>query len=281
MLLPLPLLSATPPPDSDDAADFPRHASEPERADPLQGLNPPLSPEAAPAPEQAEAFPTEDEFPAEQERPPFLLEAREAPPPFPTYEAPLPPPPAEPAPPSLLDRLGRAGFVLGLVVFVAALGYWLAPDGGTDGPGAVAVTSLFESAIRAQRDVREVVRTTDPTEASEYLRERFGQRVAVPQIAGASLLGVGTARIGDVDVPALLFDDAGGERMRVLVFSYALLERYPSLLGVAPQTLNRLESASHVEAVGRQQTLLWRDRDDLFLAVTRDAGALQRALRGR
>lgn len=124
------------------------------------------------------------------------------------------------------------------------------------------------------------VQTSDPEEAQNFILENLDWRLMVPRIADASLLGVEVREIAEgIVLPVLHYDDQHSEEdISVLVYNYALLDRAGERLRFERETLSQIEDAGHYELhdLGRQQVLVWRDRDDIFVAVTRgDAEALQ------
>ena len=128
-----------------------------------------------------------------------------------------------------------------------------------------------------------VLETSSPDEAARFVRSELGRRLAVPSIEGAPLSGVGLAEVAEgVRVPAFLFSDTtDGQDLALYAYTYALLDRYDDRLRLDADLLDQIsvDGAFGIAQAGGRAVLLWRRRDDIFVAVTPgDAEALRRRI---
>lgn len=160
--------------------------------------------------------------------------------------------------------LQRVVLALLLVAAAALIGYVVSrPSADSRSPNA-----LVRSA-EAARDLTPLLDTEDPLEAQQFVRSEFGWRVGVPLFGREPRLrGVAVAPVApSVEVPVFLYDDAEGE-VAVFVYSYALLDQVPDRLRLAPTDYEDLAGAAPVLRRSEDHTLLlWRDRDDIYVAV--------------
>ena len=141
--------------------------------------------------------------------------------------------------------------------------------------GAISVT------VRAAEEPPRIMYPTDDRgRAAEYIASELDWRLTVPRIEGASLQGASRHEIiRDTFIPLLTYhDEATNELIPVFVYDYALLGRVGDRLRFEAETLRQIEDENHFELhdMGSKQVLVWRNRDDIFVAVTRGgAEALQ------
>lgn len=169
--------------------------------------------------------------------------------------------PAEPTPRSLPQRILIAAL---LIAAAALIGYALTRP--TDGDAAAdALARTVEVAGR----LTEPFETDDPAAALAYIRGEFGWRVGVPVFPEAQLEGVAIARVAPaVEVPVFLYR-AGGERVPVFAYSYALFDQVTDRLRLRRADYDALTGEDAVTRRTRGTDLvLWRDRDDIYVAVT-------------
>lgn len=125
--------------------------------------------------------------------------------------------------------------------------------------------------------------TASAEEAELHVRLELGRRVTVPEIAGASLVGVTIAEVAPgVRVPELHYasqaESARAAPILLYAYAYVQLEQQADRLSLERSVLAQIEEAGrfHVYDPGAQKMLLWRHRDDIFVAVYEgDAEALQ------
>ena len=183
---------------------------------------------------------------------------------------PVAPRPAAPAPPSeprpARRPLGqRIALALLLIAAAALIGYTLSrSDDGSADPDVL--TRSAEAAGRLQL----VLETGDPLEAKGFVLDEFGWRVGVPVFEIASLRGVAIAEVAPaVEVPVFLYNGADAVEVAVFAYSYALFDQVPDRLRLDASDYADLTSTAPVSRhIGGTDFLLWRDRDDIYVAVT-------------
>lgn len=179
----------------------------------------------------------------------------------PRAEVPEAPAGEKPEPRSPLQRVVLA---LLLVATAALIGYVVSrPSTDSQSPNALARSA------EAAEDLYPVLDTEDPLEARQFVRSEFGWRVGVPLFGqGPRLRGVAVARVAPaVEVPVFLYDDDAGEAT-VFVYSYALFDQVPDRLRLTRGDYDDLAGAAPVLRHSEDRTiLLWRDRDDIYVAV--------------
>lgn len=202
----------------------------------------------------------------------------------------------EPAPSTLHDRLrpasGQAGSAgtrvnrgtvaprtrlknsIRIVAFLLAatlVGYGIRSFKPTTPQTAVAApaSDLVTLAIEAAGDVRPAFRATSAEQAEVFILDRVGQRILVPAVESRRLEGVGVhVFAGDTETPALVY--GGPDSVPIFVFSYAYLDRVAPHFTMDPSILEQVTDEGRFAVVdqGRKRALVFRNRDDLYVAVT-------------
>jgi hypothetical protein len=176
---------------------------------------------------------------------------------------------------SLLDRLPprpkpRAllfALLIGTLVLAGGIGVSYYTESSSS--PSTSSQSLVAVSERAS-SVTPMLETNRRSEAAAFVDSVWGRRVTVPAIDGAELEGVGQFRAtDDTKTPVFLHTD-GTARFTTFVYSYALLSQIESDVTLSPELRDALGTAHRVvdadgETSGR--TLLWRDRDDVFVTV--------------
>jgi DNA-directed RNA polymerase specialized sigma24 family protein len=152
--------------------------------------------------------------------------------------------------------------LLGAAAYVFTLSFSPAPE---PDPTLTTFSARRVAAVSAP------TQTDTPADAVRLLREKWKRRVNVPSVRSASLVGVAHLTAGsNLEVPALLYADSiDTGRITVFAYNYALLDRIgdrAQLDADAHETV-REEGRAVVRRVLDQSVVLWRERDDLFLAV--------------
>lgn len=188
----------------------------------------------------------------------------------PAPAAPPPAPPAQPAPPDTpppRPLAQRFALTLLLIAAAALIGYALSRPGSDARDPDVLVRS-----IEAMDRLQLVLDTADPLEARRFVRDEFGWRVGVPVFDGAAppLRGVAVARVAPaVEVPVFLYAHAEKDDVVVFAYSYALFDQVPDRLRLARSDYDDLVGPDPVaRRSDAHDVLLWRDRDDIYVAVT-------------
>ena len=190
------------------------------------------------------------------------------------------PPRARPAPrPSTRpNRLVRLGFAVLLILTVGLIGVFVSRLLSSEPESDLIVLSV-EQAPSAEA----VLETNRPDRAEAFVESQFDWALTLPSIEQATLLGVGTTEITDgTRVPVFLYrDDLTGETLTLYAFTYALLRSDDTRLRLAPDILRQIETDRHFDLhdLGERRVLVWRYRDDIFVAVTEgNAEALQQRI---
>jgi len=139
----------------------------------------------------------------------------------------------------------------------------------SSGPSSPSTSLVAFSAERAQSVVPER-RTTDRSEAARYVESTWGRKIELPRLTDAQLQGVGRIRSEGADVPVFLYTTAGNDgRIAIFAYSYALVDRMAATATLDTQVRSDLarrnQLVAHADASA--EGLLWRDRDDIFIAV--------------
>ncbi len=181
-------------------------------------------------------------------------------------------PAAPPAPPrpagNLWPTLRRVVVTLLLIITTGLLGYGLS----TLTPVPRIDNNLITRSADAADALQPTFRTASPEQAERYVRSRLNWRLTVPTIQDALLLGVGFRTFAPgLEVPVFLYEDhVSGTTIAVHTYTYALLERHPNRMQLNRDILLQIETDRHFDLhdLGRQQVLVWRHQDDIFVAVT-------------
>ena len=140
--------------------------------------------------------------------------------------------------------------------------------------------NLISITARQASSVEASFHTTSSEQAERYIYDRLGSRVTLPTIEEAALQGV-TIRsvVAGADVPVVVFQDVSTSRpIAVYVYSYAFLDRHAGDVILEQDILRQIESEGNFDLhdLGEDKALVWRNRDDIFIAITRaDADALR------
>jgi hypothetical protein len=175
---------------------------------------------------------------------------------------------ADPKPARRLSGLQQAA-VIGLgVVALLLVAHALTRD-RAERPGEA---DALARAVAEAGTLEVVLATDDPARARQFARDEFGWRVGVPLFEGVELQGVAIAELAPaVEVPVFVYADVErGRPVAVFALSYALLDQVPERLRLARADYERLaeDDRPSVRRIRGSDVVLWRDRDDIFIAVT-------------
>ncbi|MEX1055342.1 MAG: hypothetical protein WED81_04900 [Rhodothermales bacterium] len=159
----------------------------------------------------------------------------------------------------------RSGAVVAIIATAGLLGYGFTyimqrePD-----------VSLISLSARHADAVEATFETSRPEQAERFIFDRLGERVTVPTIQRATLHGVS---VGDVtegaEVPVLIYGE-GDQTIVVYVYSYAFLDRHDKHLVLERDILRQIEDEGNFDLhdLGEDKVLIWRNRDDIYIAIT-------------
>ncbi len=167
-------------------------------------------------------------------------------------------------------RLSRVAFMVVLFVAVAAVSY-LVSDSFVNRPPE---TNLITLSVKQADAVEPSLETDSPEEAEAYVQDQLQWRLTLPSIDQAALSGVSLREVAPaITVPVFLYQDAAGEtdqRIALYVFSYSLLDQHDDRLKLEPEIQQQITDTGRFDLhdLGKRNVLVWRHRDDIYVAVT-------------
>ena len=136
-------------------------------------------------------------------------------------------------------------------------------------------TNLITLAVRQADAVRPSIQTGSPEQAEDFVRDELNWLLTLPTIDDAVLTGVGSREVAPgITVPVFLFDDTldetDGPAITLYVFSYALLDQHKEHIQLEPEILRQIQGDEQFDLhdLGARNALVWRNRDDIYVAVT-------------
>lgn len=182
----------------------------------------------------------------------------------------------KPARKGLSPAIRRGLLVTLLIVAVGLMGYFASRS-----VEEIPETNLITLSVNQANDLTATFPTSSLRQAEEYVRGNLGQRLTLPTIDGATLTGVSVRKPApDVSVPAFFYQDEReeGQTLVLYVYNYALLNQFEDRLSLEPDILRQIQEEQRFDLhdLGERQVLVWRNRDDIYVAVTPgDAEALR------
>lgn len=168
------------------------------------------------------------------------------------------------------NRLSRGLMTIFLILAAGFIGY-IGSSVLMKQPDANLLTL---SASKAPR-VETVLATTDQAEAEKFVQQQMRWRLTLPDIDQSEFTGVGISEIADdVRVPVFLYRDnmdANSEYITLYAFTYALLDEYADRIQLESdilQAITREDQFDLRDLNEKQKFVIWRKRDDIFMAVT-------------
>ncbi len=121
--------------------------------------------------------------------------------------------------------------------------------------------------------MRPSLKTESPEEAEAYVQDQLQWRLTLPSIDQAVLSGVGLREVAPaITVPVFLYQDTAQDdrRIALYVFSYALLDRHGDRIQLEPEIQRQITDDGRFDLhdLGKRNVLVWRNRDDIYVAVT-------------
>lgn len=179
------------------------------------------------------------------------------------------------APERPFGYLKKLAAILTLIAVAGMLGYAFTRfTERTPDINLISITARQASSVEAS------FHTTSAEQAERYIYDRLGSRVTLPTIDEAALQGVSIRSVVDgAEVPVVVFLDVSTSRpIAVYVYSYAFLDRHADEVILENDILRQIESEGNFDLhdLGEEKALVWRNRDDIFIAITRaDADELR------
>ncbi len=174
---------------------------------------------------------------------------------------------ASPSKPAGMSRLLLAGY-LTLALAVTLLTVYAVTRAQ---PSATGETDALTLAARQAASVDLLVETNESERAAQFARDHSGFSFVLPTLDGYQMRGVTLHELATgVSVPAFGLGDESGEEVIVFTFPYSLLDRAGGHLTLTSATRTALEAqdAVAIYPFGKTHALVWRHRDDVFVAVT-------------
>lgn len=172
--------------------------------------------------------------------------------------------------PHLGERLQKGGIALLVVLALSLAAYgvttYLLPS-----PAPSTVNLIQLSAERAN-GLQPTLETTNAVEAELFVAEQLGRNIAVPRIDSSVLRGVSIVEMNDaIRIPAFVFtDQATDRRITAYAYTYAVIDQLGDRVQLAQDVRETLQSEQRItlHRTDLGSVLVWRVRDDIYLAVT-------------
>ncbi len=132
-------------------------------------------------------------------------------------------------------------------------------------------TDAVSLAVRQAAGVELIVETTEPERATQFAHDHSGFSFALPTLDGYQLRGVTLHELVEgVSIPAFGFTSDADAEVMLFTFPYSLLDRAAGRLTLDHDTRSALEApdAIAIHSLKDASALVWRHRDDVFVAVT-------------
>jgi|GEM_PF-2226986 len=130
------------------------------------------------------------------------------------------------------------------------------------------------SAKQAKR-IKPILSTTNREEAEDFIINHLDWRLSLPVIDGSTIEGVGISEIASgVRVPVFLYrnqESRPSEKVTLYAFTYALLDEFQSQIQLSSETLDAIAEPDYIDSHALRSgnnVFVWRDANDIFLAVT-------------
>jgi len=170
------------------------------------------------------------------------------------------------------NRMNRVLLYTWVILAAGVIGYLLTRLGTPTPPS----NDIIELSLSAANDVDITFRTGNAEQAELFIADRLGWRLSTPEITRASLLGISLIKILDsIELPVLVFsDNEDGTEIPVFAFSYSFLENHRDRFGLARSTLRQIQESAgfDVHELDESTAVVWRDRDDIFVAFVEGSG---------
>jgi hypothetical protein len=180
-------------------------------------------------------------------------------------------------------RVRRFVLLLGVIALVAVTGYGIQALRTDIEPAPRRAVDAVRRALDLADGAEPVFRTSSAEQAEIFVRDRIGWNVVAPIIQGSPVTGVGLVQALDgFEVPVFFYGDGPGHRVTVVAYTYAFLDRAEPGLYLDRDIRRQIGEPGRFSLLdlGPRRALVFRNRDDIFVAVTPgDAEALRDAIR--
>ena len=171
-------------------------------------------------------------------------------------------------------RAGRSRFTQRLLGIILILAAGLAGYIGSTLLERKPNSNLISISAQQARRARAILTTSEPREAQEFITTHLNWRLSLPDISGSTIQGVGISEIiPGVRVPVFLYESEENRRAPITLYAYtyALLDQYKDQIELDAATLTAIAEDDHIdqyELRSGDNAFVWRDSDDIFIAVT-------------
>ena len=182
--------------------------------------------------------------------------------------------------PHLGERLQKGGIALLIILAASLAAYgvstYLLPE------SSPATVNLIQLSAERANGLQPTLETSNAVEAELFVTEQLGRNIAVPRIDSSVLRGVSIVEMNDaIRVPAFVFtDQASNRRITTYAYTYAVIDQLGDRVRLTQDVRENLQSEQQImlHTTDTGSVLIWRVRDDIYLAVTQ---ANPRSIRGR
>lgn len=168
-------------------------------------------------------------------------------------------------------RIRRAALAVVFIVATGLGGYALSSY--LAAPSAPPSTDLIQLSAQQAEAVRPNLETPSAAEAERFVAEQLGRRIAVPRIDSATLRGVSIVEMdAGVQVPAFVFSDVpSNQTITTYAYTYAMIDRFGDRVQLTRDVRQELQDERRINlhAADDRGVLVWRVRDDIYVAVTK------------
>jgi len=177
-------------------------------------------------------------------------------------------------------RTGKTGLmtriagVFLLILFASAIGTWIAypSENGDQGEDV----KLFDL-ISAHDPIENLsFLGSEPSQIERFILDRLDRRVQVPRLSEGNLIGISVESIlPGFQLPAIRYSDlTNSDEILIYVLDYQIISQMQSRLNVDRGILNHIaiENAYDLQLDGDEERLIFRHRDDIYLALTQSGG---------
>ncbi len=168
--------------------------------------------------------------------------------------------------------LKKTAIALVLIAAAGGVGYWLAPSSSVSEDLHPVDQTLTARSVVQIDSITPLQELSTPEKTYEFIRQELDRQISIPAIDEYSLAGVAIKEIvSSARVPVFRYERTN-DSVVVYVYNYALLDDHPAELHLSRDILSRLEEQNQFisEQYEDHFVVLWRNRDDIYAAVTRD-----------
>jgi hypothetical protein len=168
--------------------------------------------------------------------------------------------------------LKRTAIGLVLVALAGSIGYWLSPSSRSPSDQYFDRQTLGAQSIVQLDSLSSLQETSTPETTHTFIRRQLNRQVSIPTLEGYSLAGITIEDIVEgARVPVLIYEKSN-TTVTVYVYNYALLDDHPDKLHLSRQLLKQLERENRFVSEQHEDhyIVFWRNRDDIYAAVSRE-----------